>query len=92
MGTLAGSGIALEEGQATITAQLGAFTDTAQLTVTEAVLARLQVTPANETAPKGTAVQYTATAVYSDATTMDVTDLASWTSSDPEVATGAGSA
>ena len=36
---------ALEEGQTTITAQLGAFSDTAELTVTGAVLTRLQVSP-----------------------------------------------
>jgi trimeric autotransporter adhesin len=77
---------------ATITATLQDLTATAQVTVTDAVLAQIQVTPANAQVPVGLTRQFTATGIYTDNTSEDVTDSAQWTSSDPSVATVGNSA
>lgn len=50
-------------------------------------LVRVEVTPTTATAQVGTTQQYAATAVYSDATTEDVTANATWASDDETVAT-----
>lgn len=65
------------------------FTATAELTVTSAVVTELQVTPAAASIAKGLEQQFTATAVLSDGSTLDVTNNAalSWVSSDPSIAT-----
>ncbi len=47
----------------------------------------LALTPASSTIAKGTMVQLTATETFSDNTTQDVTNNASWTSSDTSIAT-----
>ncbi len=57
------------------------------VTVTAATLSSLSVTPVNPSLAVGTSVQLDATATYSDTSTQDVTAQASWTSSDPNVAT-----
>lgn len=56
------------------------------LTVTAAVITSIGVTPANPSIAKGTQQQFTATAVFSDDSTQDITTLATWTSSDTAVA------
>ncbi|PMT77833.1 hypothetical protein C1S86_26240, partial [Vibrio parahaemolyticus] len=63
--------------------------DTATVTVTNAVVQALQVTPANETTPIGLTKAFTATAIFSDKSTMDVTNdpAISWSSSDTDIAT-----
>ena len=79
------SGIA--PGNSTITAVFGSVSGQASLTVTNATLSSIAITP---TAPQsisvGSTVQYKATATFSDSTTQDVTTLVTWTSSDPAVA------
>ncbi|HHC6579568.1 TPA: Ig-like domain-containing protein [Vibrio parahaemolyticus] len=62
--------------------------DTATVTVTNAVVQALQVTPANETTPIGLTKAFTATAIFSDKSTMDVTNdpAISWSSSDISIA------
>lgn len=59
---------------------------TAQLTVTSAVLASLEVTPAFATLPKGRTQQYTATGVFSDGARLDLTGAVAWTTPDNGVA------
>ena len=49
------------------------------------VLATITLTPVNPSVPAGTTVQLTATGTYSDGSTLDLTDLASWSTSDPTV-------
>jgi hypothetical protein len=50
--------------------------------------ATLQSVVLNGTAPvKGASVQFTATAMYSDGSTKDVTASSTWSSSDPTIAT-----
>ncbi|MFA5939319.1 MAG: Ig-like domain-containing protein [Sinimarinibacterium sp.] len=60
---------------------------TTQLTVTDAALVRIEVSPTDPTVAKGTTLQFTATAVFSDGTTQNVTTGATWASSNTDVAT-----
>lgn len=61
----------------------GIESNDAQLTVTQAVLETLQVTPGSASIAKGTDQDYQVTGVYSDGTNKDVTHLANWTNSMP---------
>ena len=69
-------------GGATVTASLQGATTTLSVTVTNAVLASIAVTPANPSMPAGLSQQLTATGTYTDGSTRDLTGVASWTSSD----------
>jgi len=84
--TSTGLGTAVQQGSATISASSG-MTGSTTLTVGPAVLASIAVTPANPSIAKGTTKQFTATAIYSDGSTLDVTGSAAWTPSDASVAT-----
>ncbi len=95
-GETSGNGIATGEsaGSVTVTAEGSVngmtLSDTATLTVTDAIITALEVTPVTETVPVGLSKPFTATAILSDGkTTIDVTDspLISWTSSTPTTAT-----
>jgi hypothetical protein len=59
------------------------------LTISNAVITQLQVTPANATTPVGIEQQFTATASLSDGKTLDVTNqpALSWTTSESAIAT-----
>ncbi|ENP7383857.1 Ig-like domain-containing protein [Vibrio parahaemolyticus] len=94
--TTGGNGVAKGESLGTVTitasgiANGTSFMDTAELTVTDAVIADLQVTPANDTTPIGLSKQFTAMALLSDGIqTLDVTNESaiSWTSSNSSIAT-----
>ena len=74
-------------GTATITAALSSVQGTATLTVTSPPLVSIEVTPMSATVPAGGTQQYTATGVFGDNTTQDLTSLVSWTSSATGVAT-----
>ncbi len=56
------------------------------LTVTSAVLSALEVTPTNASIALGTSAQFTATGIFSDSTTQDLTGSVAWSSSDAGVA------
>lgn len=73
-------------GPVTITATLGAVSVTADLTVTDATLTSLAVTPADLDLPRGVSQQYVATATFSDGSLQDVTQQVVWASSAPAVA------
>ena len=62
---------------------------TATITVTNAVVSRLQVTPTTETTPVGLSKAFIARAFFSDSSSLDVTDNAAvnWSSSDTNIAT-----
>ena len=77
---------ALSEGEASISASYLGASDVSQVTVTPAVLIRVDVTPASTAAAKGTSRMFSATAIYSDTTTADVSGSVTWTSSDTSVA------
>ena len=51
------------------------------------VLVSIEVSPANPSIPLGASQQFTATGVFSDQTTLDITEAVTWNSSDSAVAT-----
>src|SRR5262249_14744053 len=56
------------------------------LTVTNATLVSIVVTPANASLAEGGKLQYTATATYSNGQVRDITNYVSWSSSKPNSA------
>ena len=81
-----GNARAIGVGTSTITASYGGLTGSATLTVTDPPLAFVQVTPTNPSIPVQATTQFTATAVFTDNTTRNVTTLATWSSSNSGVA------
>jgi len=73
-------------GVTTVTAASGDISGSTLLTVTEATLVSIEVTPANQSVQMKSTVQYTATGTFSDNTTQDVTKLVVWTSSENSIA------
>jgi 6-phosphogluconolactonase (cycloisomerase 2 family) len=88
-----GMATAIGIGSTTINASLGGVTGTATLTVTPATLVSIGVTPANVSLAAGIDQQLTATGVYSDNSTQNLTRSVTWNSSSPAVASiGSGAA
>jgi 6-phosphogluconolactonase (cycloisomerase 2 family)/uncharacterized protein YjdB len=87
---------AVSPGQSTITATLnvgGAIISASTVvSVSHAVLTSLSVSPANAEVAQGVTQRFTATGVFSDGSTQDLTSLASWSSSDTAGATVSSSA
>lgn len=78
---------AKELGKAIITAEIdGLESNPLNLTVTEAVIKLIQVTPATVELAKGQSEQLTATAIYSDDTSSSVTNFVTWVSADKTTA------
>lgn len=69
-----------------VNAVLAAVQGSASVTVTAATLTSITIDPVKPSLAKGTAQQLTATGNFSDSTTEDLTNTASWTSSDNGVA------
>jgi uncharacterized protein YjdB len=82
-----GLATAVAKGTATITATLGTIAGSTTLTVNSAILSSIFVTPANPIVPIGGNQQFTATGIYSDGTSYDITMQVTWSSSDTSVAT-----
>jgi len=82
-----GLATALAKGATTIKAALSGVEGSTLLTVTDATLLSIEITPASPSLAKGTTLQLTATGIYSDSTTQDLTTQVAWSSSDPSVAT-----
>jgi hypothetical protein len=76
----------VSEGATNITATLNGKSANATLDVTAAVLTGLSVTPPNATIPKGLTQSYLAQGTYSDGTSLDVTGIVQWSSSNPSIA------
>jgi hypothetical protein len=76
-GSLLAAGVA---GAATISATLGAVSNSTAVTVTNATLESLQISPILVRSQIGTFVQLYATGLYSDNSFRDVTSLVTWTS------------
>ena len=77
---------ALGVGSATISATLGAVSGNTALGVTAATLVSIQVDPADSVIPMDITVEFTATGIYSDSSTQDLTQKVTWKSSDDRVA------
>ncbi len=73
-------------GAATVTASYGSLVGTATITVTAPALTYVQVTPTNPSITAQATAQFTATAVFADDSTRNVTSSSSWTSSNSTVA------
>ncbi len=91
--TVAAGGLAIgvDAGTSTITATSGSITGTTVLTVSQAVLVSIAVTPVNPLFALGTSLQLAATGTYSDGSTLDLTATAAWSSANSSVATVSGS-
>ena len=88
--TIDASGVAtgLTQGSTTIIATLGNVTASAMLTVSDATLASIALSPSKPSLATGTTKQFSATGTYSDGTSRDISDESelTWSSSSPEVA------
>jgi trimeric autotransporter adhesin len=82
-----GLATAAATGATTITALSGTVSGTTTLTVTPATLVSISVTPANPSVARGMSRQFTATAIYTDNSTQDLTAAVTWSSSNAAVAT-----
>lgn len=74
------------QGNATITAKYAGATGSAALTVTAATLQTLSVSPVAPSIAKNATQAFTATAKFSDGSSLDVTDATTWKSSDTAIA------
>lgn len=75
-------------GSTIITATKDAITSNlANLTVTDATLTSIAITPLNPSTTVGGTEQFTATGTYTDSSTQDITTAVTWSSSDPNIAT-----
>jgi hypothetical protein len=81
-----GRATAVSTGSAVITATYMGIKGDTTVTVTDAVLVEISVSPAGLTMPVGTRRQFTAQAIRSDGTSMPITALATWQSDAPNVA------
>jgi uncharacterized protein YjdB len=82
------SGVATGDsaGSSTISAVFAGQSDSAALTVTNATLNSIAVTPANSSINLGASQQFTAKGTFSDGSVINLTGQVTWTSSDPAVA------
>ncbi|WP_197021442.1 Ig-like domain-containing protein, partial [Shewanella sp. 38A_GOM-205m] len=86
--SVAGLLSAAAAGSTTVTASLGEVTSNAvAVTVSDAVVTAIQVTPSPVNLAKGQQQQLAATASYSDGTSADISTLVAWLSADTGVAT-----
>jgi hypothetical protein len=74
-------------GETMLEASLEGVTGSAPVTVSDAELTALEISPQDAELNTGLTKQYTATGTFSDNSTQDITILASWDSSDTAVAT-----
>jgi hypothetical protein len=75
------------QGVINISATLSGVSGVTQLTVTDATLVSINLTPQTPSIPNGTTQQFTATGTYTDNSTQNLTDVASWSTSSAGVAT-----
>lgn len=73
-------------GSATVTAQVSGRSGTSSVTVSAATLSAITVAPPSTSIAHGTTRQFTATGSYSDSSMQDLTEVATWSSSAPAVA------
>lgn len=84
---VSGLATAVDIGTTTVTATLDNVQGTTTLTVTEAMLVSIAVTPSMPTIPVGVTQQMMATGTFTDNTTQDLTATAVWASSVEATAT-----
>ena len=79
-----GLATAASVGSTTVSATSGDVSGDTTLTVTDATLVSIEVTPAAPSIANGLTQQFTATGLYSDNSTQDLTTEVTWSSSDSE--------
>jgi trimeric autotransporter adhesin len=86
---LVGGGVAegIAPGAVTITATLGSESDSVPLTVTNATIQSITLTPYAQTVPTGWHQVFTATGVFSDSSSQNISGVVQWSSDNPSVAT-----
>src|SRR5262245_30028148 len=84
--TVSAAGVvtAVAVGAVAITAQMGTLAGTVAVTVTDAELVSIAVTPSNPTLPKGQTQQLTATGTCTDRSTRELARSVTWASSAPQ--------
>ena len=82
-----GTASGIVPGNATITAAFAGEVGTASLTVTNATLTALVITPSSASIALGSSEPFGATGHFSDGTTQDLTNQVTWTSTSANVAT-----
>ncbi len=82
-----GNAQGLTPGSTTISATLGSISGSVNLVVTNATVTSIQVTPTGQTIAPETTVHFTATGVFSDSSSQDITSNVIWASSKTSVAT-----
>lgn len=85
-GTQAGFGQALAPGSATVTARFGGLSEQAAITVSNANLTAIQVTPPLANIAIGTTTGFFATGIFSDGSSRDITAEVSWESANTAIA------
>tara|TARA_R110000737_G_scaffold18342_2_gene36331 strand:+ start:5267 stop:7669 length:2403 start_codon:yes stop_codon:yes gene_type:complete len=82
-----GVATAITTGTSVISATFETLSATSTLTVTDAVLSSITLSPVEPSIAKGLTQQFTATGTYSDGISVDITSSATWSSADTLVAT-----
>ncbi|WP_163132799.1 Ig-like domain-containing protein [Agarivorans sp. Alg241-V36] len=82
-----GLATAVLEGNTTISANLNGRSSAATLTVTAEELVSIQILPATSSIAKGNTQTYTAIGTYTDNSTVDISTLVAWNSSNTGIAT-----
>jgi phage tail sheath protein FI/uncharacterized protein YjdB len=85
--TSAGVATAVVLGSATLTATSGLISASMTLSTTAAALSSIAVAPSSPQLAVGQTLQFAATANYTDGTSLDVTAIATWSSSNPGAGT-----
>ena len=90
---IAGLVTGVKSGSTTVLASFGSVSGFSAVTVGNATLTGLAITPANPTIGNvGGTIQFTATGSFNDGESLDLTDMATWASSNSSVATISNSA
>lgn len=71
----------VSSGDSTIMATLNSVSDSVTLTVSNATIQSISVTPSNSSIAAGTQLAFTATGVFSDSSTQNITNNVTWSSS-----------
>lgn len=82
----AGLATGVTSGTSTIAATEGTVSGSTVLTVTSAALVAIEVTPAGSSLETGFTRQFTATGIFSDGSSQDLTAAVTWSSSMPSIA------
>ncbi len=81
-----GLALGLKPGKTVIKASLNGISGSTTLTVTSAKLVSIEVFPVNQTVPAGYTERFIAIGVFDDDTTENLTDIVTWNSSSPDIA------